>query len=66
MVFCSSRVRISSGKAVRVTPVVIGNTGFVAEGCEKHVEDLDAGLGVAWLHKIAAVETNKIVQTLLR
>ena len=59
-------LRTSTGKAVRVTSVVIGNTGLVAEGCKKYVEDLDIGLGVAWLQKIATVETIKIVQTLLR
>ena len=55
----------TTGKPVKVTPVVIGNTGLVANGCAKYLSDLDIGSEVSWLQKIAACEAVKIVRPLL-
>ena len=65
MVDLATLVGLQKRKPVRVTQVVIGNTGLVAEGCAELVSDLDIGVEVTWLQKIAATETVNIVRTLL-
>ncbi len=50
---------------VEFVPVVVGATGVVSEGVVRSVERLGVELDLAWLQKIAALETARILNIIL-
>lgn len=51
-----TEMRLTKKKPVKITPIVIGNTGLIAKKCVEDIAELDIELDVVSLQKIAAVE----------